>query len=66
MNLIFFLNKLKVYDGDGFTCHDINECEDPVLSKFCVENSECCNLPGHFVCKCQNGYEGKKLIFKII
>lgn len=37
---------------------DINECEDPTLSSFCVENAECCNLPGHFVCKCQDGFEG--------
>ena len=34
---------------------DINECEDPTLSSFCVENAECWNLPGHFVCKCQDG-----------
>ena len=37
---------------------DINECEDPTLSSFCVENAECCNLPGYFVCKCRDGYEG--------
>ena len=24
----------------------------------CVRNAECCNLPAHFVCKCQPGFEG--------
>lgn len=37
---------------------DINECDDPVLSAYCVENAECCNLPGHFVCKCNDGFVG--------
>lgn len=36
----------------------MNECEDPALSAYCAENAECCNLPGHFVCKCRPGFTG--------
>lgn len=36
---------------------DINECEIPSLAALCSDNSECCNLPGHFVCKCKPGYQ---------
>ena len=36
----------------------MNECEEPVLAGLCVENSECINLPGHFLCKCKPGYFG--------
>ncbi|CAG9834182.1 unnamed protein product [Diabrotica balteata] len=46
------------YQGDGFHCEDINECDDPAIAARCVENSECCNLPAHFLCKCLPGYEG--------
>ncbi|OQR77488.1 hypothetical protein BIW11_07065 [Tropilaelaps mercedesae] len=37
---------------------DINECEIPELKAICVEHSECCNLPGHYVCKCLDGFTG--------
>ena len=37
---------------------DINECEDPAISARCVENAWCCNLPAHFLCKCNAGFEG--------
>lgn len=37
---------------------DIDECQDPAIKARCVENSECCNLPSHYVCKCNQGYEG--------
>ncbi|KAL1140439.1 hypothetical protein AAG570_000371 [Ranatra chinensis] len=46
------------YEGDGFHCQDINECDDPSIAARCVENSECCNLPAHFLCKCLPGYTG--------
>lgn len=36
---------------------DINECEIPSLRALCSDNSECVNLPGHFVCKCKPGYQ---------
>lgn len=47
-----------------FSIHflDINECEIPSLSALCGENAECCNLPGHFVCKCQPGFTGNATI----
>ena len=37
---------------------DINECEDPAIAARCVEHAECCNLPAHFICKCNRGFEG--------
>lgn len=37
---------------------DVNECEDPTISARCVKNAECCNLPAHFICKCNRGFEG--------
>lgn len=37
---------------------DINECEEPTLAALCADNAECCNLPGHFVCKCKPGFTG--------
>lgn len=40
-----------------YTNADINECEIPSLAALCSDNSECCNLPGHFVCKCKPGYQ---------
>lgn len=39
-------------------CLDINECENPAIAARCVENAECCNLPAHFICKCNRGFEG--------
>ncbi|GBN12717.1 Fibrillin-2 [Araneus ventricosus] len=41
---------------------DINECEIPSLAAICVENAECCNLPGHYVCKCGPGYTGNATV----
>ena len=37
---------------------DIDECKIPELAAKCVENAECCNLPAHYVCKCNPGFEG--------
>lgn len=37
---------------------DINECNDPAIAARCVKNAECCNLPAHFICKCNRGFEG--------
>ncbi|XP_052803968.1 uncharacterized protein LOC128234050 isoform X2 [Mya arenaria] len=33
---------------------DINECDDE--SAVCPTNSECINIPGSYVCNCNNGY----------
>jgi hypothetical protein len=41
-----------------FCPSDVNECDDPSLASYCAENAECCNLPGHFVCKCKSGFTG--------
>lgn len=41
-----------------FCSTDINECEDPAVASRCVENAECCNLPAHYICKCNRGFEG--------
>ncbi|CAN7942616.1 unnamed protein product, partial [Ixodes pacificus] len=41
---------------------DINECEIPALAALCVENAECCNLPGHYVCKCKHGFTGNATV----
>ncbi|PRD28291.1 UNVERIFIED_CONTAM: Adhesion G protein-coupled receptor E2 [Trichonephila clavipes] len=41
---------------------NINECEIPSLAAICVENAECCNLPGHYVCKCGPGYTGNATV----
>lgn len=32
------------------------------MAALCGENAECCNLPGHFVCKCQSGFTGNATI----
>ena len=41
-----------------FFVADIDECQIPELSRKCVENAECCNLPAEYVCKCKPGFEG--------
>ena len=41
-----------------FSVADIDECQIPELSRKCVENAECCNLPAEYVCKCKPGFEG--------
>ena len=50
------------YEGDGFICVDINECDDnhqEILSFKCPLNSKCLNYPGGFNCSCLDGYELK-------
>lgn len=65
--------KIYVYKSDPtaeninkcfFLSHhsDINECEIPSLAAICVDNAECCNLPGHYVCKCGPGYTGNATV----
>lgn len=53
----FYIRHLKNIDCLFFLI-DVNECDDPSLTSYCAENAECCNLPGHFVCKCKSGFTG--------
>jgi hypothetical protein len=42
------------WEGDGFTCTDINECDtDP-----CDENATCTNTDGSYECSCNPGFVG--------
>ena len=50
----YFCSCREGYTGDGKECRDIDECKDPELASLCVENAECCNLPAHSVCKCND------------
>ena len=46
----FYLTLLKGFDGDGYSCADINECETE-----CDLNAECINTVGSFTCECKQG-----------
>ncbi|XP_039265991.2 uncharacterized protein LOC120341529 [Styela clava] len=41
------------YTGDGFTCEDINECDNDLL---CGNHAKCKNVEGSYQCTCDNGY----------
>ena len=41
------------YDGDGYTCNDVDEC----IASSCGNNQVCQNVPGTFTCACLDGYE---------
>ena len=50
---------LPGYQGDGYVCHDIDECDlantvSSLLAQ-CPLNSICVNYPGSYDCKCFNG-----------
>lgn len=53
-----FIYLISIISKFYFNIIDIDECADPSIAARCVANSECCNLPAHFVCKCNPGYEG--------
>ena len=46
------------YDGDGFTCANIDECATPVDGIKCDSNAECTDLTPGFRCDCITGYQG--------
>ena len=47
------------YQGDGYTCDDINECA--TNQNNCHADATCLNTPGSFQCECASGYEGNGL-----
>ena len=46
------------FSGDGVTCVDINECNDPTFSSMCSVNATCNNTFGSWNCSCNTGYRG--------
>eukprot|EP00243_Klebsormidium_subtile_P002405 TRINITY_DN14756_c0_g1_i1.p1 TRINITY_DN14756_c0_g1~~TRINITY_DN14756_c0_g1_i1.p1 ORF type:complete len:688 (-),score=133.77 TRINITY_DN14756_c0_g1_i1:857-2920(-) len=43
------------YLGDGYKCHDLDECTD--VDAACPADEVCVNSPGSFRCDCKPGYE---------
>ena len=43
------------YEGNGFNCTDINECNG---ENSCHINADCSNRNGTYNCSCNDGYEG--------
>ncbi|KRZ95167.1 Latent-transforming growth factor beta-binding protein 2 [Trichinella sp. T8] len=56
---IFGCSCLDGFEGDGYNCTDINECELPSKQPLCPENSVCHNIPGSYFCDCATGYKSK-------
>ncbi|CAI8007778.1 Deleted in malignant brain tumors 1 protein [Geodia barretti] len=44
------------FTGNGTYCEDIDECD--LGTHNCDENANCTNVPGSFLCVCNNGYVG--------
>ena len=42
-------------NNDGTECIDIDECADGTAE--CDENASCINIPGTFICECNQGYQ---------
>uniref|UniRef100_A0A914W7R3 EGF-like domain-containing protein n=1 Tax=Plectus sambesii TaxID=2011161 RepID=A0A914W7R3_9BILA len=41
------------FEGDGFTCKDVNECDN---GEMCQDNAECFNTIGSYSCQCSEGF----------
>ncbi len=50
---------LNGYEGDGFSCNEINECDpnQADLGSKCPPNTVCINHPGSYECACAQGFE---------
>ena len=49
---------LPGFSGNGTSCADIKECDDPSRNN-CDENAICDDdIPGSYSCRCKDGYEG--------
>ena len=46
------------YSGDGFSCEDINECNETSPTHNCHVYADCINTDGSFMCTCHLGYTG--------
>ncbi|CAI8057610.1 Fibrillin-1 [Geodia barretti] len=47
---------LPGFQGDGYNCTDINECE--LLIAKCRDNAKCLNIEGNYSCDCKSGFAG--------
>ncbi|CAI8035146.1 Protein kinase C-binding protein NELL2 [Geodia barretti] len=48
------------FTGNGTYCEDIDECD--LGTHNCDENANCTNVPGSFLCVCNDGYVGIRLV----
>ena len=46
------------YSGDGFSCEDVDECNETNPMHNCNVNADCLNTVGSFMCTCRAGYTG--------
>lgn len=44
------------FEGDGYDCIDINECQSGAA--MCDPKANCINTPGGYTCACKPGYQG--------
>ncbi|VDM40137.1 unnamed protein product [Toxocara canis] len=54
---VFHQVTLKGFEGDGYTCDDIDECADPQTCNAGLGHGKCNNTPGSYVCKCHPDYD---------
>ncbi len=65
-NSIYFLQLVLCiytgYDGDGYSCSNINECvvfgNESLPRHDCPSDAVCIDLAGNFTCECASGFLG--------